>query len=187
MNMKVLTLNKPNITDFAYERNKLLEKVKKGEWVIFIDSDEKIGNIQVPDNNLMEGYKLIRKNYFLGQYVGTDKIIRLVKKGSGKWIRSVHETWKPKSIDSVGIIKTPVIIHNTADNLSTYLNKIDNYSTIHARENKKECKKSNLFKIIFFPIAKFILTLIKSKSIVFSIMQSLHSYLSWAKLYLQAF
>lgn len=187
MNMKVLTLNKPNITDFAYERNKLLEKVIVGEWVLFVDSDEKISKLEVPSNERIESYKLLRKNYFLGQYVGTDKIIRLLKKGSGKWVRSVHEVWKPKSPHLVGTIKTPYIIHNTADNLNDYLSKINNYSNLHAKENKKEGKQSNIFKIIFFPISKFIFTLVKSKNIVFSIMQSLHSFLSWTKLYLQQY
>ena len=75
------------------------------------------------------------------------------------------------------------IIHNTAVNLATYVNKINNYSTLHARANLKEGKKSNLLKIIFFPMAKFIVTYLRSRHIVFSIMQSLHSYLSWTKLY----
>ena len=57
------------------------------------------------------------------------------------------------------------------------------YSDLHAKENLKEGKRSTLYKIIFFPIAKFFVSLIKSKHIVFSIMQSLHSYLSWTKLY----
>lgn len=188
MTMKILTLNKSGITDFAYERNKLLEKVKDGDWVLFLDSDESIYNLQFTISNQFSNYQLTRKNYFLKQYVGTDKIIRLVKKGTGKWVRVVHEVWKPNKIHSRGgILKSPVIIHNTADNLKGYLKKIDNYSTLHAKGNEKEDKRSNLFKIIFYPIAKFIFTLIKSKNVVFSIMQSLHSYLSWTKLYLRQF
>ena len=131
-----------------------------------------------------------RKNFFLGQYVGSDKIVRLVKKGTGKWQRAVHETWTPNKTllpagrqDSRCGILNSVIIHNTADNLTDYLAKIDNYSTIHAKANFDEEKTSNLFKIIFFPIAKFVVTFVKSKNVVFSIMQSLHSFLSWTKLY----
>ncbi len=176
--LSTLTLNKPNITDFAKERNELLKKAKT-DWILFLDSDEKLSKPIKDISNKFDGYYLTRKNYFLGQYVGTDKIIRLGKKNSGKWKRSVHETWE---IDKVGEIDN-YIIHNTAVNLAAYVNKINNYSTLHARANLKEGKKSNLLKIIFFPMAKFIVTYLRSRHIVFSIMQSLHSYLSWTKLY----
>ena len=168
--LSTFTLNKPNIIDFAEARNDLLKK-SKTDWVLFLDSDEKI-----------DSYYLKRKNYFLGQYVGTDKIIRLVKKGTGKFARAVHEIWIPNEKHKNGIIKEK-IIHNTADNLRDYMKKMNYYSDLHAKENLKEGKRSTLYKIIFFPIAKFFVSLIKSKHIVFSIMQSLHSYLSWTKLY----
>ena len=189
MTMKILILNKPNITDFASARNDLLRN-SKSEWNLFLDDDESISNFQFLISNKFSNYQLIRKNYFLGQYVGTDKIIRLVKKGTGRWQRAVHETWIPNKTllpagrqDSRCGILNSVIIHNTADNLTDYLAKIDNYSTIHAKANFDEEKTSNLFKIIFFPIAKFVVTFVKSKNVVFSIMQSLHSFLSWTKLY----
>lgn len=181
--LSTFTLNKPNITNFAEARNDLLKK-SKTDWVLFLDSDEVLSE---PIKNLdkkYDGYILNRKNYFLGQYVGTDKIIRLVKKGTGKFVRSVHEVWLPKTSHPAGVMMSPIIIHNTANSLSKYLDKINNYSTLHAKANLNEGKRSNFFKIIFFPIGKFFVTLIKSKHIVFSIMQSLHSYLSWTKMYL---
>lgn len=179
-NLSILTLNKKDITDFAYERNELLKKAKT-DWVLFLDSDEKLSKeIQIEKlSNKYDGYYIYRKNYFLNQYIGQDKIIRLGKKNSGRWERKVHETW---NIKNAGLLDS-FIIHNTADNLTDYLNKINNYSNLHAQANLEEGKKSTLFKIIFFPIGKFIMTLVKSKHLVFSIMQSLHSFLSWTKMY----
>lgn len=182
MKIKFTTLNKKNIEDFAKERNFLLKKTKS-EWVFFIDNDEKLDK---PINQLFSEsvtcYKIQRKNYFLGKYVGTDDIIRLVKKGTGKWVRVVHEYWKTKY--PVGMLNDVFLTHNTASNLKDYINKINFYSDLHAKANYKEGKKSSLFKIIFFPIGKFFVTLLKSKHVVFSIMQALHSFLSWTKLYL---
>lgn len=175
---ETITLDKKGITDFAEERNKLLEKAKS-EWVMFLDSDEKISNFQFPISNEFTSYQFTRKNYFLNQYVGEDKIIRLVKKGTGRWERRVHETWKSTG-GKVGTLKTP-IIHNTADNLHDYIDKINFYSDLHAKANRQEDKRSDLIKIVFYPIGKFITTLVKSKNIVFSIIQSLHSFLSWSK------
>lgn len=176
--LSTFTLNKPNITNFAEARNDLVKK-SKTDWVLFLDSDEVLSE---PIKNLdkkYDGYILNRKNYFLGKYVGTDKIIRLGKSKFKTWRRSVHEIW---DIKKVGYLDN-YIIHNTADNLSDYLLKINKYSDLHAIANLKEGKKSNLSNIIFFPIGKFFVTLIKSKHIVFSIMQSLHSFLAWTKLY----
>lgn len=179
--LSILRLNNPNITNFAKERNNLIKK-SKTDWNLFLDTDEQINDEELKVNNCYDSYKLTRKNYFLKQFVGTDKIIRLVKKGTGKFVRRVHEVWQPDDKGKIGI-KKEVIIHNTADNLSDYLNKINKYSTLHAKENLIEEKKSNLIKIILYPMGKFFVILFKSKNIVFSIMQSLHSFLSWTKLY----
>ncbi len=179
--LSILKLNKPNITDFAKERNELLKKAKT-DWVLFIDNDETISNLQLPISNQFTSYQLSRHNYFLGQYVGKDKIIRLVKRGTGRFVRKVHEVWEPNDWSKVGFIKTP-IVHNTADNLTDYIEKMNTYSDLHAASNLSEGKRSSLIKIIIYPIAKFFVTFIKSRNVVFSIMQSLHSHLSWTKLY----
>lgn len=176
--LNILTLNKSNITDFAKERNELL-KNSKTEWNLFLDADEKLSKPINNISNKYNGYYLKRKNYFLGHYVGSDKIIRLGKRKFTTWKRSVHEIWDIKRVGKLDNF----IIHNTADDLSNYIKKINKYSDLHAKANLLENKKSSLFKIIFFPVGKFIITLIKSKHVVFSIIQSFHSYLSWTKLY----
>jgi glycosyltransferase involved in cell wall biosynthesis len=179
----VVTLNKKGITDFALERNKLLVAAKN-DWVFFVDSDEIISNKlqREIDERIESGrcssFRVSRKNYFLGQYVGSDKIVRLGKKDSGKWKRAVHEIWvtngKVRELESF-------LIHNTAKNLYDYIAKIDYYSTLHAKENSAEGKKSNIIKIISLPFIKFWVEYYKSRNVVFSIMQSFHSFLGWSK------
>ncbi|MBL7036537.1 hypothetical protein ISR94_01635 [Candidatus Microgenomates bacterium] len=187
MKYKTATLNKKDITNFSLERNKLLNKTKYG-WIFFVDSDEQISKELMdelialnPKNN--KAYMVKRKNFFLGQIVGTDKIVRLVKKGSGKWQRAVHELFEVYDGGNIGMLEN-YLIHNTATNLSSYISKMNDYSTLHALANKKEGKKSGVFKIILFPLAKFMQKLLTSKNVVFSIMAALHSFLSWSKLYL---
>lgn len=181
----IATLSKKNITDFAKERNELLEKAKT-EWVLFLDSDEKMskgleGEIlkRIQDDGYV-GYYLCRKNYFLGKYIGTDNILRLGRKDAGKWERRVHEIWKVNG--EMGQFKKP-IIHNSARNLHEFIDKINNYSTLHAEENLMSGKRSDLFKIIFYPPAKFFQSLIMGRGFVFSMLQSFHSFLSWSKQY----
>lgn len=182
MKYSIITIKKKNIKDFAKERNGLLKK-SKSEWVFFLDSDEKmtpalkreISALKDPDYG---GFYVKRKNYFLGRYAGTDKIVRLGKKNSGKWVRKVHEIWKIKG--KVGELKNP-IIHNTAGSVSEMVNKINFYSTLHAQSNKEEGKESNLLKIIFYPKLKFIQSLLMGRDVISSTLQAFHSFLSWVK------
>lgn len=185
-NYSIITLQKPVITDFAGERNKLLRKTKAG-WVFFVDSDEKVstelrkeiaewlGSQMVSKYN---GFYVYRKNYLLGKYVGTDKILRLGRRGKGGWTRKVHEIWNIKGY--IGQLKNP-LIHNTAKDLHNFIDKINFYSSLHAEENLKLGKRSNIFKIIFYPTVKFIESLIIGRGFVMSMLQSFHSFLSWSK------
>jgi hypothetical protein len=179
---QILTLKEKNITDFAKARNRLM-KSAKSEWVLFLDTDEKLSDglkkeLENLDTESYSGFAIKRKIIFLGMEIGKDKVVRLVKQNSGKWVRAVHETWQTcqeiRSLDGY-------IIHNTAENLHDYIEKINIYSGLHAIENNKEGKRSNLLKIIFFPIIKFIQNIILGRGFVFSMLQSFHSFLSWSQ------
>ena len=183
-NLEIITLSKPRISDFAAERNGLLKKAKS-KWVLFLDSDEKLTpelEKEIPEAISKArgegGFYIKRKIYFLGNYAGTDKVLRLATKGAGKWSRAVHETWDVKT--RFGTL-SGYIIHNTGDNLRDYIDKINKYSDIHALENKKEGKKPTVFKIIFYPMAKFLQNIYMGRGFVFSMLQSFHSFLSWTK------
>lgn len=185
-NFEIITLNKPKISDFAQERNNLLKKAKR-KWVFFVDSDEEVSEdlIKEIEETLKKdkaenynGFFVLRRNYLLGQYVGTDKILRLAKKGSGLWVRRVHEIWKVKG--KVGQLKNP-IIHKTSNNLSDLIDKINLYSTLHAKENLANGKRSNILKIILLPPLKLTQSLLMGRGFVMSMLQSFHSFLSWSK------
>lgn len=185
--LDIITLDKKNINDFSKERNILLSK-SKSSWILFLDKDEKLTTcleneireeIAKP-KNIYSGYFIKRKIIFLRKNVGYDKVLRLAKNNSGKWVRKVHEIWKVN-----GLTKTlkNYIVHTTATNLSEYIDRLNFYSDLHALENKKEGKRSTLFKIIIYPILKFIYNILIGRGFIFSYMQSLHSFLSWTKLY----
>lgn len=169
--------------NFAEQRNYGLQKTH-GEWILFLDSDEqltpKLKQRILSLNDPYDGFYLFRKNYFLGKPVGRDRILRLAKSGSGKWARAVHEKWKVKGkIGKLG----GEIIHKEGT-LRQVIAKTNLYSTIHARENAREGKTSNLLKIVLFPKAKFVQNVLTGKGFVFGIIHSFHSYLAWSKLWL---
>jgi hypothetical protein len=181
-NIEILTLNKPNINDFAEERNRLLKKAKS-MWVLFVDTDETISDklnkeIESLNPGNFNGFYIKRKIIFLGHEIGEDKVLRLGKKEAGKWRRKVHEFWDIKG--KVGILDN-YLIHNTAEDLTSYIDKINKYSDIHAGENLKEGKYANILKIIFYPKIKFIINMIQGRGFTFSMLQSFHSFLGWSK------
>ena len=183
--LSTLRLNKPNITDFAKERNELLKKAKT-DWVLFLDTDEVVPKdlkIEIDDaikSDLFQGFYIKRKIYFCGTYAGEDKMLKLGKRNAGKWRRKVHEVWEIQG--KVGELDN-YIIHNTAYTLTEYIQKVDYHSTLHSGEINREGKKSSLLKIIIYPVGNLVVSLVKSRNVVFSIMKSLHSFLSWTKLY----
>jgi hypothetical protein len=193
--IEIITLNKPGVTDFAKERNELLKKTGS-EWVFFLDTDEIIpdalaNELKKLDLSKYDGFYVRRDNYFWGKYVGTDKILRLMKRGSGKWVRSVHEVFHlAGGSGRAGELKNP-IIHNTANSISQMIDKINFYSTLHAEALQKEGKRSNLFKIIIWPVGKFIYNYVFQfgflngmAGLMFAVMMSFHSFLSWSKLWI---
>jgi hypothetical protein len=183
--LEIITLNKSGISDFAKERNLLLKK-SKAKWVFFVDTDEtaslelmeEVRSLTSRSENKYNGYFVLRNNYFLGEFGGTDNIIRLGKRNSGWWQRRVHEEWKIKG--SIGQLKNP-LVHNTAKDLHEFINKINSYSTLHAQENLKSGKRSSIFRIIFFPPLKFVQSIVTGRGFIMSMLQSFHSFLSWSK------
>lgn len=197
-NLTVITLNNPNITDFAQVRNKELAKVKT-PWVLFIDQDEVITpQLQAEIESTVRGdqhsaYYLKRLDIFLGRELkhgetGNAKFIRLAKRDFGTWVRPVHEEWRGEG--KVGTLEHP-IIHHAHKDIASFLDKINRYSTLDAQYRFESGVKSSLWKIAVYPIAKFKLNYLVRlgfldgvPGLIMAMMMSFHSYLTWTKLYL---
>ncbi len=185
--------------NFADQRNFGLSKAK-GRWVFFIDADEEVPVslrneiVQVTSNplNTQDGYLLKRKDIFYGKKLnhgewGKNLILRIIRNGSAKWVRNVHETLEVKG--KLTKLKSE-LTHYPHKNLNSFVESINYFSTIHAFSNKDEGKKSDIFKIIFYPFFKFFYNWIykggfkdKDHGFTMSLMMSFHSFLAWAKLW----
>jgi glycosyltransferase involved in cell wall biosynthesis len=183
-------------SDFARQRNFGLSKAKN-EWVLFVDSDERISNelkeeilLVVGFKNDAAGYYIRRRDWFLGRELkhgesGNVKLVRLAKRSAGRWKRKVHEYWRTEG--KTGELENP-LLHYPHTTLREFVESTNFYSSIHAKENKREAKKSNLVKIIFYPVAKFFVNYFLKfgfldgiPGFMMATMMSFHSFLSWSK------
>lgn len=184
--------------DFSTQKNYALSQASY-KWVLFVDADERISAnlrseiervITIP-NNPVTGYFVRRKKILWGREVkfgdSRDYLLRLGKKSAGKWERKVHEYWqmsgKVEKLDGK-------IEHYPHKTLSEYISHVDFFSGLNAEVHYENKIKSNIFKIIIFPVAKFIQNYIFRLSIIdgingfiISMMMSFHSFLSWSKLW----
>ncbi|MCX6730292.1 MAG: glycosyltransferase family 2 protein [Candidatus Roizmanbacteria bacterium] len=185
--------------DFAEQRNWAMSQAKN-EWVLFIDADEEVTNelqteiAKLQSEDTVVAYSLPRRDFFWDtelKFGETQKarntgIIRLMKKGSGSWVGAVHEVFVP-----TGEVKklSGYINHNSHESLSSFIQDVNEYSTIRANELEKQGKKFSLLELIFLPFVKFIYTYFilgglfdGAAGFVYSFVMSFHSFLVRAKL-----
>lgn len=122
---------------FAKQRELGL-KAASGEWVLYIDTDERVSanlreNIleQVrKENNEFAGFRIQRKNYYLGNYQWpkVELLERLFKKSElHGWYGQLHET--PKVEGKIGVLSGS-LSHYTHQDLTSMLAKTIRWSDI---------------------------------------------------------
>lgn len=186
--------------NFAEQRNFGIKKTK-GKWILFVDSDEvvtkELGDeiIQVTSNPFIrtEGFYIKRQDFMWDKKIkhgemGNTKLLRLARNGAGKWKRRVHEYWNV--VGRTKSLNNP-IHHYPHENLKEFIKSINWFSTLHAKENQKEGKRSNVLKIIAWPKGHFIVNWILkrgfldgTRGFVIALIMSFHSFLAWSKLWI---
>lgn len=187
--------------DFSKQRNFALSKTKN-DWILFVDADERVPEelrseindflISEKRRPIFNGMYLPRKDILWGKLlqhgeIGKTKLLRLAKKNTGIWQGKVHEEWIIRG--NVGSLEN-YIVHYPHQTISEFLEEINFYTSIRARELLANGEKSSILKIIFYPKAKFFVNyflrfglLDGVEGLIFAILMSFHSYLVRAKLW----
>lgn len=197
-NEKVIILERELNNDFYAQRNFGLDKTK-GEWVLFIDADERVSwELENEIKNVIsedeyDGFYIKRTDFMWGkklQYgeAGNIKLLRLAKKNKGKWEGKVHEKWNING--RIGYLNNP-ILHYPHKTISEFLKKINFYTSLRAMELYEQGKSVNLLTIILYTKIKFLQNYILRlgfkdgiRGFIVAIMMSFHSFLVRSKLWL---
>lgn len=182
---------------FSNQRNFGLSKTS-GDWVLFLDADEVVNDelkdsiLKNTKNSEYDGFWLKREDFFLGRKMkhgdlGNVWLARVVKKNKGLWKGDVHE--KLNIHGFVGRTKGH-IDHSSHENITEFIEKINLYSTLRAKELSGKGETTSLISIVLFPTLKFInLYFLKFGFLdgiygfVHAVLMSFYSFLVRGKLY----
>ena len=188
---------KRKFDDFASQRNFGLDRLES-DWVLILDADERItdrlreqieGILEAPG---AEGYQVSRKNYFLGRWIKycgwyPDYTLRLFKLEGNRYDGLVHE-----GVDIKGEVKKleEPLIHYTYQGLEEYLDKINHYTTLDAKEKYEKGVEKGLVYFLFRPVVEFIKKYILKQGFrlgrpgfILSILSAYYQFLKYAKLW----
>ena len=123
---------------FAEKRNIGLKEAK-GEWVLYIDTDERISSelkqtiVHAINSSEYAAYKLQRQNYYLGNHSWPkiEQLERLFKRSNlNEWYGELHES--PRVEGGIGILDG-YLLHYTHRDLSSMLAKTIEWSDKEAK------------------------------------------------------
>jgi glycosyltransferase involved in cell wall biosynthesis len=130
----------------------------KHDWVFLLDADEEMPAslaVEIREQLLtaskaLHGFSCPRKNYFLGKWMRwggwyPDRVVRLFRRIHGRFTKvHVHESIQVEG--DVGSLHVP-LEHHTDDTLRGYLDKLNSYTTLGAKDladRGKRCRWSDL-------------------------------------------
>jgi len=188
--------------DFSKQRNYGLSKTK-GDWVLFIDTDERVSNelkneishlISNRDRiKKLNGYFIKRVDFMWGRELkygetGNIKLLRLARKNSGRWQGKVHEQWKVTG--KHGQLKNS-LYHYPHKNIAEFLKKINYYTDLRAKELYNKKVRVQWWDIILYPRIKFFTNYFFKRGfldgvpgVIHALLMDLHSFLVRGKLWI---
>lgn len=151
---------------FGRQKNRALERATS-DWVLSIDADERVSDelrkqieAVLQHSGEMIAYRVLRSNDYLGKRLRftsgwvNEKILRLIKKGSGKFSDDiVHE--KLEAQGAVGLLNGQ-LWHYSYRSLEDVLSKMNLYSTASAKKYFSQGKRCGMGKVLTASLWTFI-------------------------------
>lgn len=150
---------------FADQKNYAVSQASY-DYVLSLDSDECLSDeliasiLEIKNLSLCDGYTMNRLSSYAGEWIKTcgwypDSKLRLWNKNKGTWFgRGIHEKVELDKGACIRHLKGD-ILHLAYDNITQFLEKIQRYSAIYAREHRYHIPVS-VFKVIYKTVFAFI-------------------------------
>ncbi|MFM7461728.1 MAG: glycosyltransferase family 2 protein [Burkholderiales bacterium] len=137
----------------------------RNDWVLCLDVDERVTSEleasirQVVANGTIHAFKMARRNRFLGRWLAhgegyPDWSLRLFHRQYAGWSNDpVHET--VITTEAIGHLKGD-LLHDSAEDVATYLQKQNRYSTLHAEALYAQGVRAGYAKLVLSPLSRFV-------------------------------
>ena len=182
---------------FGRQKQYAVEQAKH-DWVLCLDADERVSPAlaasiaQALATPVSPVYRMPRRNRFLGRWLShgegyPDWSPRLFNRLNARWSDDlVHEkvlyAVTPGTLDGD-------LMHDSSDDLATYLDRQNRYTTLAARQAYELGRSANVLHLLFSPVVRFFKFYILRLGFLDGVPGLLHisigcmnSYLKYAKL-----
>ncbi len=184
---------------YAETKNNALEKLTNN-WVFWIDADEEIMPELSEEINQFKkgvaessGYSVARRAYFLGKWIKhcgwyPGRVVRLFDRNVARFNdNKVHEGLMVDG--KKGELKND-LNHYTDPTVNHYFSKLNNYTTLAARELFEKGKKAGLRDLLLRPLFMFVKMYILKRGFldgvhgfILSLLSSHYVFIKYAKLW----
>jgi glycosyltransferase involved in cell wall biosynthesis len=137
----------------------------RNDWVLCLDVDERVApELQASiraalASHTLHAYQMPRRNRFLGRWLAhgegyPDWSLRLFHRQFAGWSNDpVHEA--VMTTEAVGRLSGD-LLHDSAEDVATYLQKQNRYSTLHAEALYAQGVRAGYGKLVLSPLSRFI-------------------------------
>ena len=149
------------------EQKNFADAQAKYQYILSLDADEALSDelkrsiLSVKNNWQYNGYRMKRFTNYCGKWIKhcgwyPDTKLRLFDKAKGKWTGlKIHEKVELTQKSTTFLLKGD-LLHYSYYSISQHIETINKFSDIAVLAHSEKGKKSNLFKIIFSLLWKFV-------------------------------
>ncbi|MBI4036887.1 glycosyltransferase family 2 protein [Candidatus Daviesbacteria bacterium] len=171
-----------------------------GEWIISLDADETITPELANEikkavkSDQFDAYSIPRKNIILGKFIRytrwqpeLDRHIWLWRRSKGRWEGDIHEEVVVNG--KVGRLKS-FKIHHQYENVAEFLEMMNRYSELDAKEKIAKGIGFNFFRLLIDPLYNFLVRYVWRLGIldgwrgfVLSYLMAMYHFVVWVKIW----